>query len=228
MKNDYKYSLEDDFPYERAVDLVKKYMELDFSTNYSDFDNVDCNVYNESTADGYDVYVVTNNTRSVSICEDVYYYDHDIQTAVREQIRYGDKTFFIDEDLYEDAYIDDMLCELFADYVEDILLEAEELGITDDEVKHLKVFYDLNEEEVVQFSYPRFIARTHKVRAFRGMRTFDKYKANLREHNGDIWSYSTKVAEIKDGKLHQLGWWSVTTQKHINYAAKELGLELIK
>ena len=44
------------------------------------------------------------------------------------------------------------------------------------------------------------------VRAFRGMRTFDKYKTNLREHNGEIWSYSTKVAEIKDdGKLHQLG-----------------------
>ena len=95
---------------------------------------------------------------------------------------------------------------------------------------------------VNQFSYPRqllnrpdqqvtkvTIARTQKVRAFRGMRTFDKYKANLREHNGDIWSYSTKVAEIKDdGKLHQLGWWSVTTQKHINYAAKELGLELVK
>ena len=67
------------------------------------------------------------------------------------------------------------------------------------------------------------------VRAFRGMRKFDKYKENLREHNGEIWSYNTKVAEIKDdGKLHQLGWWSVTTQKHINYAAKELGLELVR
>ena len=66
------------------------------------------------------------------------------------------------------------------------------------------------------------------VRAFRGMKTFDKYKANLREHNGEIWSYSTKVAEIKGGELHQLGWWSVTTQKHINYVAKELGLKLIK
>ena len=60
------------------------------------------------------------------------------------------------------------------------------------------------------------------------MRTFDKYKENLREHNVEVWSYTTKVAEIKDGELHQLGWWSVTTQKHINYAAKELGLELVK
>ena len=82
---------------------------------------------------------------------------------------------------------------------------------------------------LVNSSLVSTLARTQKVRAFRGMKTFDKYKTNLREHNGEIWSYSTKVAEIKDdGKLHQLGWWSVTTQKHINYAAKELNLELVK
>ena len=79
-----------------------------------------------------------------------------------------------------------------------------------------------------QFSYPRFTARTQKVRAFRGMRTFDKYKQNLRQHRDEIWSYSTHVATIEGNTLKQLGWWSVTTQKHINYAAKELGLELIK
>ena len=71
-------------------------------------------------------------------------------------------------------------------------------------------------------------ARTHKVRAFRGMRTFDKYKQNLRQHRDEIWSYSTHVATIEGNTLKQLGWWSVTTQKHINYAAKELGLELVK
>ena len=58
------------------------------------------------------------------------------------------------------------------------------------------------------------------------MRTFNRYKQNLRQVGNDIWSYSTKVATIEDGKLKQLGWWSVTTQKHINYAAAELGLEL--
>lgn len=58
------------------------------------------------------------------------------------------------------------------------------------------------------------------------MRTFDRYKQNLRQVGNDIWSYSTKVATIEDGKLKQLGYWSVTTQKHINYAAAELGLEL--
>lgn len=58
------------------------------------------------------------------------------------------------------------------------------------------------------------------------VKTFNKYKQNLRQIGDDIWSYSTKVATIEDNKLKQLGYWSVTTQKHINYAAAELGLEL--
>tara|TARA_R110002051_G_C8714725_1_gene496001 strand:+ start:418 stop:600 length:183 start_codon:yes stop_codon:yes gene_type:complete len=60
------------------------------------------------------------------------------------------------------------------------------------------------------------------------MKTFDKYKQNLRQEGNYIISYTTKVAEIKSTGLYQLGWWSVTTQKHINYAAKELGLTLYK
>jgi len=58
------------------------------------------------------------------------------------------------------------------------------------------------------------------------MKTFNRYKQNLRQIDNDIWSYTTKVATIEDNKLKQLGYWSVTTQKHINYAAAELGLEL--
>ena len=61
---------------------------------------------------------------------------------------------------------------------------------------------------------------------------FKKYRQNLRvvEVDGSTYvqSYSTLVAKVEDNKLKQLGWWSVTTQKHINYAAKEMGLELVK
>ena len=38
----------------------------------------------------------------------------------------------------------------------------------------------------------------------------------------------THVATIKDNELHQLGYWSATTTRHINYVAKELNLTLIK
>lgn len=60
------------------------------------------------------------------------------------------------------------------------------------------------------------------------METFNRYKKNLHRNGDSIISYTTEVAKIKGNELHQLGWWSVTTQKHINYAAKELNLKLIK
>ncbi len=60
------------------------------------------------------------------------------------------------------------------------------------------------------------------------MRTFDKYKVNLRQFGDDIYSYSTKVATIHQDKLIQHGWWRVTNKKHINYVANELGLEIDK
>ena len=60
------------------------------------------------------------------------------------------------------------------------------------------------------------------------MRTLSKYKQNLRIQGSDVWSYSTIVAKIDGGNLQQLGYWSKTTQKHINYVANQLGLTLIK
>ena len=61
------------------------------------------------------------------------------------------------------------------------------------------------------------------------MGTFAKYKQNLKiqswKGNGYIYSYDIKVALLEHIKKEviQLWWWSVTTQKHINYAANELG-----
>ena len=47
-----------------------------------------------------------------------------------------------------------------------------------------------------------------------------KYKENLRIiDNTDVYSYSTRVAQIKGNELHVFGWWSQTTSKHINYVA---------
>jgi|TARA_X000001382_G_C3063978_1_gene145228 hypothetical protein len=60
------------------------------------------------------------------------------------------------------------------------------------------------------------------------MQKLDKYKQNLSIQGNKVWSYTTHVATIQGGELHQLGYWSMTTQKHINYVAKELDLTLIK
>ena len=53
-------------------------------------------------------------------------------------------------------------------------------------------------------------------------------KQNLKIEGNKIISYTTHVATIEGDELKQLGYWSMTTQKHINYVAKELNLKLIK
>jgi hypothetical protein len=64
-------------------------------------------------------------------------------------------------------------------------------------------------------------------------RKFKKYTKNLslvRFDDGETFvkSYDTFVARVEWDKLIQLGYWSMTTQKHINYVANELNLQLIK
>ena len=106
----------DEMDDERKVELVKEFYDLDISHDVNDFDNVDCTVYNESSADGYDLFVITNDTKHVSICEDVYYYDHDLAERFNEHVRWGDKTFYIERYLYDDCYFEDYIAnEMFND-----------------------------------------------------------------------------------------------------------------
>ena len=135
-----------ELPEERLIELVKNYYDLDISHNVEDFENVDCTIYEESTADGYSVYVVTNNTRSVSVCEEVYYYDHNLADAFEEQVRYGSQCFYIDASIYDDSYFDDKLVSMFVDRVEEIIEELKS-DITEEELKSLKEEYGIEDEE---------------------------------------------------------------------------------
>ena len=56
-----------------------------------------------------------------------------------------------------------------------------------------------------------------------------KYKENLRIiDNTDVYSYSTRVAQIKDEELHVYGWWSPTTSRHVNYVANHYNLKKVE
>ena len=76
--------------------------------------------------------------------------------------------------------------------------------------------------------YVCHVIKTKQQFNFIIMRTFDKYKQNLRQDGNRIISYTTHVATIDGDNLKQLGYWSVTTQKHVNYVANQLNLTLIK
>ena len=61
-------------------------------------------IYEETTKDGYSVYVTTDDTDNISVCEDIYYYDGDLSDVLEEQIKYSNG----DEDYREIIYVDDL------------------------------------------------------------------------------------------------------------------------
>ena len=138
---------------ERKVELVKEFYDLDISHDVNDFDNVDCTVYNESSADGYDLFVITNDTKHVSICEDVYYYDHSLTERFNEHVRWGDRTFYIERYLYDDCYFEDYIAtEMFNDLLNglDFSYFLEKADLTPQELKYLKEEYGIEDEETTE------------------------------------------------------------------------------
>ena len=131
---------------ERKIDLIKDHFDLEITDNIELFNAMDCSIYSESTADGYDVFIVTSDPTSVSVCEDVYYYDHDIGNAFRDQIRWGDTKFYIDDYIYEDCFIEDQLLEMFEEYVHDI----DSKKFTDAEREFIKENYAREDEEYIK------------------------------------------------------------------------------
>ncbi len=106
--------------HEKMIDAVKKYYGVKIDDNA--YDSADVYAYEETTADGYSLYVVTHDMRSICISEDVYYYDSDVAEAVMESIRYsnGYCTLYADSYFLDDIYFDDVLLQEFAEIAEQI------------------------------------------------------------------------------------------------------------
>ena len=67
-------------------------------------------IYEETTKDGYSVYVTTDDTDNISVCEDIHYYDSDLADVLEERIKWSNG----DKDYPEIIYVDD-LCQNFID-----------------------------------------------------------------------------------------------------------------
>ena len=106
--------------HEKMIDAVKKYYGITIDENA--YQNADIYAFEETTADGYSVYVVTHDMRSICVSEDVYYYDSDVAEAIMEMVRYsnGYCTLYADQYFLDDIYFDDVLLEEFAEIAEKI------------------------------------------------------------------------------------------------------------
>ena len=99
-------------------DLAKESVLKHFNVEFTDrFDyNADFYIYEESTADGYSVFIATYNPSSISVNENVYYYDSDLGDALEEHIRYSNG----DEENPEIIYVDDLYQQFIDDAIQQL------------------------------------------------------------------------------------------------------------
>tara|TARA_R100001463_G_scaffold92252_1_gene147008 strand:+ start:459 stop:908 length:450 start_codon:yes stop_codon:yes gene_type:complete len=110
---------------EKMKKAVKSYYGLKIDENA--YNNADVYAYEETTNDGYSLYVVTHDMRNISICDDVFYYDNDVAEAIMEMVRDqgGYCTLYADQYFLDDIYFDDILLEEFSEVAENIYEEIQ-------------------------------------------------------------------------------------------------------
>ena len=133
--------INDDF----VQEAVLKHFSVELTDDYNS--NADFYIYEESTADGYSVFVATHDQNSININENVYYYDSDLSDALEEFIKYSNGDEDNPEIIYVDDlhqhFIDDTMGQLFeylaARFEEDIIDELKDKGYVYENVNEIKV-----------------------------------------------------------------------------------------
>ena len=106
---------ENKIPYRK---LVLDYFDSEVHDEWTD--SAQFEVYETTTTDGYGVYVAKLVEDNEIVSENVYYYDHELPKIVRDVIE-GSASMYIDDEVSESIYLDEIFEEIFADNYEDIL-----------------------------------------------------------------------------------------------------------
>ena len=95
------------------------YRGAEIFTDYNQQDDASFIVYRETTADGYEVFIAKHTEEeSVSICDHVYYYYHDLEALIVEKVEEGE-SIYVDDQLFEDLYIEEKLADLYDEWQEE-------------------------------------------------------------------------------------------------------------
>lgn len=123
--------------------IVTRYLQCEIKTEVNDFDECEMQCYTESTADGYDVYVLKYTQDTLSVCENIYYYDHDLAEQIMVSLDENKvDSIYIDEDLYDDIYLGDAFEEYFQNNVDGIVNDNPEL-FSDEEKSFIREEFDV-------------------------------------------------------------------------------------
>ena len=93
---------------EYVRELILKHYDAELTDQWQS--NCDYYIYEESTADGYSVFVACYDTSSISVNEHIHYYDSDLSNVLQDAIKDGGEIYV--DDLFQD-FIDDAMQELY-------------------------------------------------------------------------------------------------------------------
>ena len=106
---------------EHAKKQVLEHFECEITDRWQ---NPDFSIYEESTADGYSVWIATDDDKHMNVNEDVYYYENELNDVLYDAIPDYNNIYCDNYDFVEDAitrHYEDLLCRI-EEEVEDELL----------------------------------------------------------------------------------------------------------
>ena len=93
---------------EHTRKVVLDYYDAELTDQWQE--NCEYYIYEESTADGYTVYISTHNTRNICVNENVHYYESSLSEELQDAIKNSGEIYV--DDLFQD-FIDDAIQEMY-------------------------------------------------------------------------------------------------------------------
>ena len=109
---------------EHARNQVLAHYECEITDQWQ---NPDFSIYEESTADGYSVWIATADDKSINVSEDVYYYENELTDVLYEAIPDYNQIYCDNYDFVEDAitrHYEDLLCRMEDEVLDELLNEG--------------------------------------------------------------------------------------------------------
>ena len=112
-----------DLDYDKKINAIKDHFDFSIS---SDWGNPDMMFYTETTADGYEVYIATEDDRKPSVNDDIYYYESDWLEKMADAMTDGRDIYFQDyDDDAENYEFQEVIDDVYDNYFNDKKQEVE-------------------------------------------------------------------------------------------------------
>ena len=109
---------------EHAKNQVLAHYECKITDQWQD---PDFSIYEESTADGYSVWIATADDKSINVNEDIYYYENELADVLYDAIPDYNNIYCDNYDFVEDAitrHYEDLLCRMEDEIIDELLDEG--------------------------------------------------------------------------------------------------------